>query len=312
MPFWSGGMHKIVLCISLLFNTINLKHSDRSVVESIVHKTSEENVIELEITIISQVEDTIEMSIYFYDEKKEEKYEEYFSSSLIIKGRKVTTARIPFEKETKNFLNIIFLSNNLNENILDVSFPVYKLEQRKCMLSKERYCEASIPSIVEYKNNNVKEMYDKFFLIDENTKYYSLNNYIILEKIKISASSNSSIIDASLHLKDKIEGLNVYQDKEYAFPLVVNYDSGLLRFDFLNNYYVDLLQGSTHEDYIENAIFTNKVLLPYDDKTYDMYIEVETDGVFNKIIIEFEIETKGKLYGTCKESKYCLRRNYSL
>ena len=311
MLFWSGGMHKIVLCVSLLFNTINFKEGNRTVVESIVHNTNKEDVIELEIELYSNNEDIVEMSIYFYDEKMEDKYDEYFSSSLLIKGSKTTTATIPFEKKEKVFLNIIFFSNDLAENIADIFFPIYKANVGVCKLSDVYYCQSGAPSVIEYKNGEIKEFYDKFFLVNKNNEFYSFRNYIMLDKIKLSASMWQDV-SANLYIEEEIEGLNLYYDSGYVVPLIVNFEDGIITFNLANNYYLDVLHGKTYEDYKDGTVFSNNILLPYRDNEYDMSIEIDGLESFTEVIINFKTKTNGMFYGACKESKYCLRRDYSI
>ena len=304
-------MHKIILCVSLLFNTINFKEIDQTIVESINHKTNKEEVVELEIGLYSNKEDIVEMSIYFFDEKKEEKYDEYFSSSLLIKGSRTTTAKIPFEKKDKVFLNIVFISNNLGEVITDIFFPIYKANASVCELSSVYYCESSIPSVIEYKNGEIKEYYDKFFLINKGNEFFSFKNYVPLDKLKLSASIWQDV-SANLYITEEIEGINLYYDTGYVVPLIINFDDDIITFNLANNYYLDVLNGKTYEDYKEGTIFSNNLLLPYVDNEYDMRVEIGGLETFDKVIIDFNIITKGKFYGTCKNSKYCLRRDYSI
>lgn len=303
-------MHKVIMCVSLLFSAVNLNSKEEAVIRSISFEIGRDNIVSLEIEVYSKIRDLIEMKVTFYNEEKLKISDDVFSSALSVEGKKTTIARIPFNEEEKMFFRLSFYSQNKKENIEDIYFPVYKAQSFVCDLSNENYCKGKIPKFVVYKNGMMEEKYEEIFLLNRKLKYTSFNNYLPLDKIKISSTFSVDGLSAYLILKERVEEINLYYKEEYKVPLSLIFNNSIISFQLSNNYYVNVIEGSTHEDYKEGTIFSNNILFPYKSKCYDMNIEIEDSVSFEKIIIPFNFETKGNLFGKCNESKYCVRRKY--
>lgn len=304
-------MYKIVLCVSMLFNNAILESKNVSV-EKIEYSFSNytNEIINLDIELYSKSKDIIEMKIYFFDKEKENKYKNYYSSALSIDGYKKTIAKIPFELKENIFLNIIFYSNNLNDEIENIMFPIYFINDKTCYLHERFICESEMPTKVVYENKKICEKYDRISLINKNLHYYSFSNILPIDNIKISYLFMDDGY-ANLYIKDNVKEFTINYDGGYIFPLVINNKNNVSSFSFENKYFVDIKKGVFYEDYYDNCLYVNKIILPYLDKEYSMEIQlIDCFASFSKVIIEFKVTTSGILFGDCSYSKYCFRREY--
>ena len=265
----------------------------------------------INIGLYSCVGDVLELKIYFYDENKMLANNRYFSSALSIKGRKETIAKIPIKVEEKMFFKIILYSSNFKGNIVEIMFPVYPKESSFCSLNRNNLCISKYPSKVSYRNGKIEENYEKISLIAYKDVFYSYDNLIPIQDIKILSDSKKNYGVASLILKENIESFNIYYDNCYRFSLDIKEKDNISFFDFSNKYYIDFLKGVISETHLKNAVFDNNVLLPYKDKEYELILEIE--GYFSNFSVvqfNFIVNTEGELIGECKYSKYCIRRSY--
>lgn len=215
-------MHKLALVFCVIINLFN-KHYSK--VEKIEYSNAEnsEEFIYLNITINCYVRDVITLKI--------NNNEEYYESSLIIENKKETRAKIPFKIKEKSYLKINIISNNENINLTDIEFPVYPKNNEMCDLNKNKSCKSKYPSKVIYENDQIEEYYELISLNMENTNIFSFNNLIPINKISLYAL-NFENGDAYLYLNKKVNNLNVYYDKKYAFPLKMITNKNSVNFEF--------------------------------------------------------------------------------
>lgn len=303
-------MHKVIMCVSLLFSATNLNSKEETMIRSISFEASSDNVVSLEIEVYSKIRDLIEMKVTFYSKEKLKINEDVFSSTLSVEGKKTTIARIPFIIEENMFFRLSFYSENKKAIVEDIYFPIYEAKSFVCNLSNGDYCKGKFPNLVVYKSGVIKEKYEELFLLDRKLYYTSFNNYLPLDKIKISSTIRVDGLSAYLILKEKLKEIDLYYKEEYKVPLSMIIDDSIISFQLSNNYYINIIEGSTYEDYKEGTVFSNNILFPYKNKSYDMNIEIEDSISFEKIIIPFNFKTKGDFFGNCNKSKYCVRRNY--
>ena len=304
-------MHKIVLCASLLFNSINFNnHNETICVKKIEYRENNNEFISLEVELYSSEEDILQMQVYFCDKEKVCQ-KEYYSSTLIIKGNKKTIAKVPFTIEKDGYLNIKFYSNNLSDYFEDVMFPIYYNDNQICYLSEAYECVSKKPGVIKYVNKVIEEEYNRVSLINKNKVYYSFNNRLPIERIKIGSLLKREKGSANLCIKERIEGMEIYYNEGYSFPLNIQFENNIVNLSLANKYYLDLIKGLAYEEYKENLIYTNQIIFPYIDNEYDITIELsEVFLSFNKVVLDFKLITKGNLLGNCNSSKYCLRRSY--
>ena len=302
-------MHKIIMCACLLVNITNFNQNIK--VERIEYKKEKNDCINLKIELYSSIRDVVEMKIYFYDIGGVLLSDDYFVSSLVIEGKKSTVAKVPFLIEDEMLLDIEFYSDNYKGNFEKIMFPIYPSENETCYLSKHLFCESKTPGLVVFEKNEIEEYYDKVSLVNKNLKYFSFKNNIPVGNIKISTSQETFEGYVSLHIYQKIKEFGFYYNEEYLFPLLIEKDNNIVSFSFENKYYLDLKNGKSYENYFEDTIYVNQLILPYIDENYKMMIELINCFIsFERVVIDIEVVTKGNLYGQCKDSKYCLRRNY--
>lgn len=304
-------MHKLIMCTTLFFGTLNLNLTDGLKVKEITYNVDdyENGCIGLNIDIYSSKKDLIEMKVYFSNDSKQ--YNDFFSSALSIIGLKSTFAKIPFELQEKTYLKIIFYSNNLKKDFEMIDFWVYPREGQICNLNEQFYCISKVPSVVKFFDGEIKETYDKISLMSTDINYYSFDNKLPLKKIKISSYLEAMDGYANLYISKEISGFFMDYNDRYVIPLLVNYKNNVLSFSLANKYYVDLIKGITCEDYCEDTIYDNQIVFPYLNDEYEMTIEiVDCFYSFEKITLDFNVITSGGFFGKCSDNKYCLRRNY--
>jgi len=305
-------MHKIILCASLLLSSININDPRNISVKKIEYneKNRNDEFIELKIDLYSSSEDILLMQVYFCDKEKVCD-KEYYSSSLIIKGEKSTTAKIPFKVEDDSNLNILFYSNNLKDYFENIMFPIYSKNNQICYLSESYECSGKKPSIIKYENKVIEEKYDKLSLVNKEKVYYLFDNRLPIEKIRIGSVLENNNGYANLYIEDKVKGMEIYYNDGYVIPLNIEFKNNIINLTFSNKYYLDLKNGFTYEEYEEKLIYTSQIVFPYIDEEYDVKIElVNVFSSFEKVILGFKFVTKGELFGRCDSSKYCLRRKY--
>ena len=307
MHFWSGGMHKLVLCFSLLFSTANIVNDNSVEVKGIEYNLYEmdEDFIKIKIDLYSYLEDIVEMKIFVCDEFKVIKKDNFYSSAKAVKGLVKTFAKLPIWSEEKLYFNIVFYSHNKKEVFENVFLPVYPKENSVCYISEFYECHSEFPSFVRYAKGNILEKYETISLINKNEKYFSFNNILPLEKIKIIGYMQWEQGDAVMNVKNK-KGVS-YK----GIPLLMQKTDEIVILSFENKYYLNYFLGETSENYREDYVYENRVIFPYIDEEYFVNIEIyNSHSSFSKIIINFSVVTKGMLFGDCKNSKYCFRRNY--
>ena len=299
-------MHKILMCTSLLFSTLNF--GENIEIKKIEYDAIDNNdeSIKLNIDLYSSERDVVELRVFFDDENN------YYSKALVVSGKVFTTARIPIVLDENSVLRLEFYSGNLDKVFTNINFPVYKKIKSKCDIMNNGYCKSNFPTKVVYVNNEIKEIYDEIALISKNKVLYSFDNTLPLNKIIL----NSNEIDfnkgnATVIIKDRIDEINIYYNEGYALPLNVHYKNKIINFSLANKYYVDLKKGKVYEDYKSDAIYKKEIIFPYRDGEYDIQIVlVDFFASLDEIVIKFKLKTKGILIGECKVSKYCVRRNF--
>ena len=292
-------MHRLALVFSVVISLLNNQYSK---VEKIEYSNTEnsEEFIYLNITIDCYFRDVITLKI--------NNNEEYYESSLIIENKKETRAKIPFKIKEKSYLKINIISNNENINLTNIEFPVYPKNNDMCDLNKNKFCKSKYPSKVIYENGKIEEYYELMSLNMESTNIFSFNNLIPINKISLYAL-NFENGDAYLYLNKKVDNLNIYYDKKYAFPLKMITNKNSVNFEFSNNYYINEIKGETYENYVVNTRIDNNILLPYVNETYEMKLVIYESNSFEKVTLKFNVVTEGNLIGN-KESKYILKRSY--
>lgn len=303
-------MLKIVLSVSLLFS-INLNEDFR--VDRITYNFDEstDSMFFLRIDLYSQFKDIIELKIYFCDINKKLKNNKYYSSVLEVEKSKSTIAKIPYTIKENMYLRINFYNNSAKNEVFDLFFPVYPKEKNVCDLNKSRYCESNNSALVVYENKEIKEMKSKVFLVNETLNFYSFNNKLNVERIKLNSNLFNEEGYAYIYIREKIDSFNVYYNEGYTFTLNLKNDSNLVSLSLGNKYYLNIIDGEISDYYVNDSIYTNDILFPYTDKTYNINLKVIDSFVsFHEVIINFSITVKGALIGDCLTSKYCLRRDY--
>ena len=303
-------MLKIVLSVSLLFS-INLNEDFR--VDRITYNFDEstDSMFFLRIDLYSKLKDIIELKIYFCDINKKLKNNKYYSSILEVEKSKSTIAKIPYTIKENMYLRINFYNNSAKDEVFDLFFPVYPKEKNVCNLNESRYCESNNSALVVYENKEIKEMKSKVFLVNETLNFYSFNNKLNVERIKLNSNLFNEEGYAYIYIREKIDSFNVYYNEGYTFTLNLKNDSNLVSLSLENKYYLNIIDGEISDYYVNDSIYTNDILFPYTDKTYNINLKVIDSFVsFHEVIINFSIIVKGALIGDCLTSKYCLRRDY--
>ena len=192
----------------------------------------------------------------------------------------------------------------------EVDFPLYTMEKKVCDLSMY-YCESSFPIITRYYKGKIYEYKEKIAVVNKELNYFSFNNKVPLERILVSSNWVKMDGYANLIIEEKIAEFNVFYNGGYIFPLLPKLKNGLVSFEFENKYYVDLLEGKVSEEYQYDGYYTNQIIFPYKDAYYDVRVElINEKSCFEKIVLNFRINTRGNLLGCSDTSKYCLRRSY--
>lgn len=303
-------MHKIILCISLIINLLNTSTNEVTKVEKIEYNNNSNDLIELEIILLASKKDLIEMQICFYDAINNKLQDTCYSSAIEVEGRKKTIASIAKDIKEDMYLNMTFLSINTDKQIDKVTLPIYLHEQENCYLSKQYYCKSKKPSKVIYQGKKINEFYDEISLVSKDHNYYSNNNLMPIERIKIISKNEALVGFANLYIYQEISEFHAYYDNKYTFPLKISLDYGI-SFTFENNYYLDLLKGIMYENYTFDTIKMRQIIFPYKDEEYDIKIEISNCfNIIKNIEVDFKVSTKGRLFGNCNENKYCLRRIY--
>lgn len=299
-------MHKILMCISLLFNTLNFGENIEIKKVEYDARENDDMSIKLNIDIHSIRRDIVELRVFFDDENN------YYSKALVVEGEVFTTARIPMVLDENIVLKLEFYSVNLDKIFANINFPVYKKIKSKCDIMNDGYCKSGFPTKVIYVNNEIKEIYDEIALISKNKVYYSFDNTLPLDKI----SFNSNEVDfnkgnAAVIIKDRIDEMNIYYNEGYVLPLDVHYKNKIISFSLAHKYYVDLQEGKVYEDYKSDTIYENEIIFPYRDGEYNIQIVlINFFASLDEIEINLKLKTNGMLIGECKVSKYCIRRNF--
>lgn len=312
MPFWSGGMLSFVMALFLAITPINIKN-DFCKIEKIEYNANSYNNknLTLNIKLATSKRDVVQLDVYFYNKHKELVTNKYYSSSLVIDGRKETKATIPLPQGDKLFLNIIFYSGNLEQEIENIMFPIYPREFLLCDLNVEKICKSNNPAVVIYEDKKITEVIEKVSIINNKLEFDSFNNLVPIDQIKLISNLCINQKYSNLQIREKINDLNIYYEEGYRFLIKNKCREGIINFAFAERYYVDFFKGKTSQSYINDSFYINEVLLPYGNGSYSFCIEME--GVFinfSNVKVNFDVHTKGNLIGKCSQSKYCLRRNY--
>lgn len=304
-------MFSVVLSLLLVIGNVTSISNHETKLEKIQFINYQKDNVELKITLNSPLRDVVELEVAFYDVYKNKMNNEVFSKSLTINGRKETIAKIPFVAKEKIYFNIILFSSNLNEEIENMYFPIYPSENLLCDLSKKEICESNYPSVITYSNGKTKEEFEKIALVSNDLILQSFSNFIPIERISIITNSTTNDGHSSLFLAEKVDELDIYYDEKYSLPLKIKEKNNIINFEFASLYYLNIIEGKTHENYKINTKIDKKVLLPYINKRYSFYIQVKDEFIsFSSVLIKFEVITNHKLIGECNNSKYCIRRNY--
>ena len=114
-----------------------------------------------------------------------------------------------------------------------------------------------------------------------------------------------------LFIEEKIDEFFIYYNEGYLFPLSLNSEKGIISFTLENKYYLDFINGEVHDVYKKDSVYTNDLLFPYVDKTYNITLKaIDCFSGFNEVTLDFNLHVLGDLIGGCNTSKYCLRRDY--
>lgn len=305
-------MRNILLSLILLFNGVNVEN-EVSEVEKIQYLTSDydEGRAKLDIKIRSKIKDCIQLNIFFYDKEKQLLNNKYYSSSLVIDGIKNTSAKIPIDMDDKIYLNIVLYSGVMEKEILNIMFPLYPKESGSCNLSVQKTCISKWPNLIVYEYKHIEEKYESVALVNEKLDFNVFDNAVPINRIRLKNSINLKEGSAFLILKEKVKQFDIDYNGRYVFPLDVKKEKGLFTFDFVENYYVDELNGKTSQNYLKNGVLKKKILLPYIDEEYTFIIEIKDAFIsFDSVTLNFKVSTYGKLIGECSKAKYCFRRSY--
>lgn len=304
-------MLKVILSICFLVNFTYKEDNFRVDKIQYDYKESAEEYITLKIELFSKQEDIIEMRVYFCDEEKKYLNKSFYSSTLKIEGHAKTIAKIPYTAEEKQYFYISFFINNGRDKDFDIYFPIYPYEKGACNLSLKTYCQSRYPTSVLYSDAIIKEEKSEVFLINSKDNFYSFNNTIPINKIKISSNYFNNDGYANLYVLDKIDEFKLYYDEGYVIPLKMDFSNPVLKFSFDANYYLDLINGIVYDEYVSGTVYKNNVIFPYYDNSYSLYIElIDCFPYFSEVQIYFSVLVEGNLIGDCYQSKYCLRRKY--
>lgn len=312
MSFWGGGMLNVLLSFAMLFGTVNTSE-EISKIEKVEYnaKTYDNQKIDLNIYVKTNKRDILQIIVYFYNKNNELIADKYYSSSLVVDGKKETRATIPILSKKELFLNIIFYSGNLDREIENIMFPIYSREFLSCDLNKDKICESNNPVIVVYENKNILEIKEKISLVNSGLDFNSFNNLVPINKIKLISNVEALYDYGFLKLEKNVNDFDVYYDGGYIFNLKINSINGIMGFNISDNYYVNFFEGKTSQNYINDALYINEILLPYNNTSYSFIVELnDVFTNFSSVKVRFVVNTKGNLIGKCDSSKYCLRRNY--
>ena len=291
-------MFKVLLCFSLLLGNFSLQ-GDSGFVKKIEYNLRDnvDNKVLLKINLFSIREDVVEIRINFYD-REMDCYPIYYSSSLMLKGDMQTVAKIPFEFTDKTYLNIAFYSSNKHEIFEEVLFPVYPRKNDICDFNIKNHCISDYPSVVVYENKNIYEKYDELFLISNDKEYYSFNNRLPIDKIKISSKLESFDGYAILYLEHQLSEWDLYYKEKYSIPLSIKVKNNIIKFGLENKYYLDIINGLVYENYHVGTVHLNELIFPYIDAKYSLRIElVDASIYYDKVIVDFVVLTNGALLG---------------
>lgn len=305
-------MLNVILSLLLFFNSAIISYENETKVEKIVYQPNfyVNGIINLEIFVSSFVKDIVELKVYFYDVENNLISNDFFSSSIIIEGKKKTVAKIPFKFNKQIYLNIIIYSDNSKKEIENILFPIYEKGNVICELTESKQCVTSHPSLVIYEESKIMEKYEELYLITD-PDIYSKNNILPINKINLLYNFEILENEANLLIYDEIEEFDLIYDEKYFFPLDIVQNRNVLSFNLLNSYYLDIVDGKMYERYVKDTICTDEIILPYKNKTYDLDIVINEGFInFSKVIINFNVTTKGNLIGQCDGCKYQIRRNY--
>lgn len=307
MLFWSGGMCSFLMSLILLFNTVQIQENICEIkkIEYIANNSMSKNIF-LNIVVESTFRDVFQLSIYFYDRNKELLNNKCYSSSLVVQGKKNTQAKIPVEIKDTMYLNIIVYSGNLEKEIENIMFPIYPKKHQTCDLGVEKICRDTFPTIINYENKEINEVYNYITLTNHSLYFFCFDNLLPLSKIHLISNSGIDEINGSAIMRVKSEINN-----ELFVPLKIIQNNNLFHFKLAEKYYVNLKEGKTSKNYMKDSYYISEIVFPYIDQEYQFELEITDlfEG-FETIVIPFNVVTKGQLLGKCGEAKYCVRRSY--
>lgn len=311
MLFWSGGMCNFFVSLILLFNTLQIKQNICRVekIEYITSNSVNNNVC-LNLEVQSTYRDIFELKVYFYDKEKELINNKWYSSALVIQGRKDTQAKVPIDVADVTYLNIIVYSGNLEKEIENIMLPLYRKSSSMCDLTRDKLCVSSIPSVIKYENKEIKEFYSNVTVVNDSLSFFSFTNRLPLDKIHLISNSHIDEKEgwAILRLKS---GRHELFSEEDTIPLKMASNNNVFYFELAENYYVNIKDGRTSISYIEDSYYINEIVFPYIDEQYNFELEIHNLlADFETILVSFDVKTRGDLVGDCKVSKYCVRRSY--
>lgn len=241
----------------------------------------------------------LEVEIKLYEKESNTLIKGYKNTIEVI-GDKKSTANLSIENNEDMYV-LIYVKYNENSIVKDAKLNLYV--QDDCYLNKEnRDCNRIYKS--EYRNNISKDLSTKFFINKNIFDKYLTFNYLELNDFKYYSEYNFNQDSKYLIIYNYIESYDMLFDEKYRFILEIGNDK---KFYLLEDYFVDLFDFKYSDEYFQNSKKTDKIYFPFfnDEKIYKISILIES---FINIQIDFNVITSGNLLGSCKDSKFCLKR----
>jgi hypothetical protein len=257
---------------------------------------NQDDFIYLNIDLFSLYYDLVEMKIFFYNEDKSSEYDTFYSSSLFVENNVKTRAKIKIPEKKNMFLKIVLFSDRLNKEFYDLLLPIYFNNETNCNLNLMYECKSMYPTKVVYYEGNIVEKYNKIELVNRKKYYFAADNLLPIKDIKIVSETELNADGVYFIIND------------FVVPVDYFYIDNIIHFRFGNIYCIDYLSGTTYANYKEGCVFSNNIILPYKNMSYDVDFVIDNYSSFKKIVFSFKVETKGDLLGKCKISKFCITR----
>lgn len=290
-------MLKVLLCFSMLITMLDSKTTSSVQKIEYTAKDYQNKMLNLKININVSKRDIITLNVYFYHAGI--KQEKYYNSSLTIEKSSETIAKIPIEIINEMEMNVVVVSHNLNKEISNVFLPLYPYNQEICTLKENDICTSNYPSIVSYENNKLKEKHEIISFVNKELFFYSTNNLLPLDRILLITN-----------LDFNIEGYGIIYIDKCEIPIKVT-GNGVKKLALENMYYLDIKNGKTYDNYVNNTIYDNQIIFPYESKTYRVEVVLHDCFIaFDKLSFSFAFNTQSVFMGDCNNGLYCLRRIY--